>query len=120
MNPELYDWYKKTVYEAAGQYEKVTCLFLVDDKCSDYENRPSCCRHYPQDNNYCADLECQIVGLENNTDKTSKLCLKCRAKCCKTIQVPKGTEVTKEFIKKWLDIDCATCKEFFGSILKNK
>jgi Fe-S-cluster containining protein len=120
MNLEFYNWYKDVVDKADGQYVKVACPFLIDDKCSDYANRPSCCRHYPQNNGYCSDEDCLIVGLENNTEETTKLCLKCQAKCCKTIQVPTDVEVTKEFIKKWLDIDCTTCQEFFGEILDKR
>jgi Fe-S-cluster containining protein len=103
-----------------GKYVEATCPYLVDNKCSIYENRMMCCRNHPQDNGYCAETDCLIHGMKRNTEESSKLCLECGSKCCKRILVPVGQDVTKKFIESWLDIDCETCGEIFNLYFKKK
>lgn len=116
---DFIDWLQATIKSSNYKYKKVTCPKLVDNRCSDYENRPNCCRNHPQDNGYCAESDCLIQNIEKNTEDSSKLCAECGSKCCKRILIPINQEISEDFIMKWLSIDCDNCKIFFSKTLND-
>ena|ERR1035437_5711839 len=109
-----YKWIKDKCQKCNSNFVEVTCPMLKNNRCTIYETRLSCCKSHPQNSGYCASGDCLLIGKEKNTKESSIICMECGAKCCKRILVPKDQTVTKEFMLKWLDIDCQTCQEFFG------
>jgi len=109
-------WLKEIDKKCQGEYIEIACPFLVKGKCSRYAKRFRCCRNFPNPKGYCAKSKCAILKsrIKNNTVESGKKCAQCRKKCCQKIVFPKGIKITKNFIAKWMNIDCESCIKFFG------
>ncbi|HEX7586133.1 MAG TPA: hypothetical protein VF390_00660 [Patescibacteria group bacterium] len=111
-----FKWLEKNHKVCKGKYRAVVCPFLVDNVCSIYEKRFSCCKNFPRKGNfYCSDSDCKIrkKGIRKNTKKGTAVCVTCRYNCCSQILVPKNLKATKKVIASILDMSCADCKIFF-------
>lgn len=104
-------WVKEKICESKGELIEIVCPFFKNNACSIYEQRFNCCRNFRQLDGYCAKSYCLLTGDKHENIK--ELCFKCLKNCCTKILVPKKAKLTKAFIKKWMDIDCQTCKEIF-------
>lgn len=70
--------------------------------CTIYENRPSCCRNYPNktEGMFCNDNKC-IYDEQGNLD-----CFNCKDKCCNYLRMD-----TFDLDK--MNISCEECKEVY-------
>lgn len=114
MNSNL-DWIKDIVKENGWEYEKISCPLFENGECTSYNNRPNCCRSYPQKDSYCSSKKCAIYNawLDWKTESNNVSCFSCSTVCCEWILVPKHVQFTKDEILKWLDISCEDCRELF-------
>lgn len=111
-----YELWLKSILPVNKKYRVIQCPLLINNKCSIYNERPNCCRQYPRTNGYyCSVGSCMVLveNLSNNTEQSSSACFKCKDICCNHIMVPEGVEITREFLMKWMDIDCTMCKKYF-------
>lgn len=76
------------------------CIYFKEEKCSIYEDRPSCCRNFPNrsEGMFCSKTKC-VYDKDNNLD-----CANCTDKCCRHLEMD-------IFDIKLLDISCSECKE---------
>jgi hypothetical protein len=105
-----FKWLEKNNKKRGGKYRAVVCPFLVDNRCSVYKKRFSCCRNFPRQGNfYCSDSDCQVLkkGIGKNTKKGTLVCIACQDNCCSQILVPKKLKATKKVIARILDMSCA-------------
>lgn len=112
-----YEVWLKNILDKSKGYKEIQCTLLVDNKCSVYQDRPNCCCSYPRtDGFYCSTGDCAVLKrrIKNNTEESNSACFKCKDICCNHILVPDHVEITAEFLKKWMDIDCNLCKKYFG------
>lgn len=108
-----YKWLNKNIQKCKNKFVETECPLLKDNQCSIYKTRPNCCKNYPQNNSYCSTADCLLIGKDKNTRESSIICARCDAKCCKRILIPKNQIITNEFILKWMNIDCQTCRKLF-------
>ena len=79
----------------------VKCPYLTENElCSIYEDRPKCCRNFPNRNPgmFCSETKCVYDNL-GNLD-----CVNCKDKCCNHLEM-------EVFDIKLLDITCIECNE---------
>jgi Fe-S-cluster containining protein len=106
---------KNIIKECDWKYIMITCPFFKNWKCSIYENRPSCCKNYPQKDAYCTNKKCKlwVKNIDWKLESSNPLCFECKKKCCERILVPVWISIDKDFILDWLNIDCKNCKKLF-------
>lgn len=115
MNDNL-TWIKGIINDSNWEYKTIPCPLLVDKKCSSYEERPSCCRNYPQESWYCTTsrlCKISVIWLIWSEVESNSICFNCKSLCCEWILVPKHVEFTKVEVLKWLDISCEDCRNMF-------
>ena len=113
---EYLKWLEKLDAGSQGKYIEVICPYFENGKCVIYTERFACCRNFPQAKGYCSqDANCKIIQnkIENNTPTSNLACGECQKFCCEKILVPEQVKVTKEFMKKWMNIACEDCQKFF-------
>jgi Fe-S-cluster containining protein len=116
FNMDNYELWLKEITEATKEYKEIKCPLLINNKCSIYDERPNCCRKYPQTSGYyCSKSFCNVLmkKVSNNTDESTDLCFNCKDLCCHHILVPVHEKITKEFLVKWMDISCELCRKYF-------
>ncbi len=110
------DWIKDVIKRSWWEYKEIACPLFDRWSCADYNNRPSCCRNYPQVWAYCSSTKRCLLWklwiLWQNVESDNH-CYSCKDICCNSILVPKRIEFTKEEILKWLDINCEDCRKLF-------
>jgi|GEM_PF-2345798 len=112
-------WLRKKFGKNKKGWQTAACPFLIDNQCSIYEKRFSCCRNFPRQGKfYCSDSDCKILkkGVMKNSKKGTVTCVVCRDNCCSQILVPKNIRITKGFFRRLMDISCQDCQKFFGSV----
>lgn len=72
----------------------IVCPYFNDELCSIYDQRPQCCRSFPNRTSgmFCADSKCD------------EDCISCKDKCCRHIE-GEGTDVFE-----LLNISCSECQ----------
>ena len=84
------------------------CPYLDENElCSIYDNRPNCCRNFPnrESGMFCSTTVC-VYDAAGNLD-----CMNCKDKCCNHLEM-------EVFDIKLLDMSCSTCKATYCSTEK--
>lgn len=97
-------------------WEESVCSYLVDNRCSIYENRPACCRNFPdfEDTGLCEMLDyCALKenGAQMSPDQRREVCFECGAECCKKIFTPRASPFSGRQFTEWLGMSCEECRE---------
>lgn len=107
---EVYkNFLKKLKNKEKIDFINIPCPFLNGSLCIIYNERPSCCRNFPNKEGICADYECDLL----NSDPDVEACKLCKNQCCARISYPKNMEINKKFVNNLLNMDCKTCSELY-------
>lgn len=109
------EWVKEKLLNMK-EWKEGHCAYLINNQCAIYNERPSCCRNFPDIENsslcklvhYCALKE---AGTGLTAERKSKICFECGAECCKKILIPKDLEFSGRDFTEWLGFSCKECND---------